>query len=150
MELPTVAGHNGRLERMRNRSPEVVEPERTSPWQRRIVFVVVIVAVAACVAGAEQSIPQTPGSVALIAACGGALAALTLVARAYLAPWLGAPLLAVPMVLATLSGYGAGAQWWNNEFTQTWPFFAWGLILGPLAMAVAGLLRAVYTRLADR
>lgn len=105
------------------------------------MLVVVLVAIAASVAGAEQNLDQTPASVGLIAACGGVLAGLTLLARARFAANAPRIFVGVAVVLATFCGYGAGAQWWSNGLAETWPFLAWGLIVGPLPMITAGGLR---------
>jgi len=112
-------------------------------WRRRIVLAALLVGIAAAIAGSEQSVPVTPASVALIAACGGGLVALTLLARATFAPTLPGALVGVCAFMAAFCGYGAGLYWWNHGLLPSWPFFAWGAIVGPLPMAMLAIPRAV-------
>ncbi len=113
-----------------------------SPWWTRLGLVALIVGTAAAVVSSEEGVPDTAGSIALTAACGGVLAAVTILARVALAPRVPRVILGVCIFLSTFCGYGAGLYAWGNGLIESWPFFAWGLIVGPLPMAAAAIPRA--------
>lgn len=105
-----------------------------------------LVAVAAMVAATQPEIPETAGAIAAIALCGAAMAGATVLARATLAPRLPKLVVAPLVVLAAFCGYGAGAQWWADGVSGTWPFFVWGLLVGPLPVAALGAWHRVRAR----